>query len=220
MALPDRARVRRILDLGTGTGCLLLAALTEFPSAFGVGVDRAERAANLARANAKRLGLDERAAFVCGDWDDPLAGRFDLVLSSPPVHRVGCDRGADAGGGTPRAAERIGRRGGRTGWRPNRRIISSAEGTAGSRRHFRFGGWRGAGFRLSWHWQRLRGSPLPCVRTSLELPGRWFCATICLEKTIWQKAPWGESSIHCKGWPLSGRVPVPLYGTRLIKARQ
>ncbi len=84
VALPDRARVRRILDLGTGTGCLLLAALTEFASAFGVGLDRAERAAHLARANARRLGLDERAAFVCCDWDDPLDGRFDLVLSNPP----------------------------------------------------------------------------------------------------------------------------------------
>ena len=83
-ALPDRARVRRILDLGTGTGCLLLAALTEFPWAFGVGVDRAEGAARLARDNARRLGLDDRGAFVCGDWDDPLDGRFDLVLSNPP----------------------------------------------------------------------------------------------------------------------------------------
>ena len=76
--------VRRILDLGAGTGCLLLAALTEFPQAFGIGVDRAAGAAALARQNAERTGLASRAAFVCGDWAAPLQGRFDLVLSNPP----------------------------------------------------------------------------------------------------------------------------------------
>lgn len=83
-AFPDVARVRRILDLGTGTGCLVLAALTEFQSAFGVGVDRVEAAARLARDNAVRLGLDDRAVFLCGDWDDALREPFDLVLSNPP----------------------------------------------------------------------------------------------------------------------------------------
>lgn len=83
-ACPDRGRVRRILDLGTGTGCLLLAALSEFPGATGVGVDRVPEAAALARANATSLGLAERAHFVAADWAAPLAGRFDLVLSNPP----------------------------------------------------------------------------------------------------------------------------------------
>ncbi len=83
-SLPDRSRVLSILDLGTGTGCLLLAALTEFPAAWGLGVDRAIAAAMLAARNAARLGLAGRAAFLCGDWDHALAGPFDLVLSNPP----------------------------------------------------------------------------------------------------------------------------------------
>jgi release factor glutamine methyltransferase len=75
---------RRVLDLGTGTGCLLLAVLSERPDAFGVGVDLSPDAARLARANASALGLQARAAFLCGDWAAALAGRFDLVLSNPP----------------------------------------------------------------------------------------------------------------------------------------
>jgi release factor glutamine methyltransferase len=88
-ALPDRARVRRILDLGTGTGCLLLAALSEFPAAFGIGTDRSAAAATLARDNAAMLGMADRAAFVCTDWAGALAGRFDLILSNPPYIRSG-----------------------------------------------------------------------------------------------------------------------------------
>lgn len=83
-AFPDRAQVRRILDLGTGTGCLLLAALREFPAASGIGTDRVPEAAALARDNARRLGLAARARFLAADWAAPLAARFDLVLSNPP----------------------------------------------------------------------------------------------------------------------------------------
>ncbi len=84
---PDRGAVRRVLDLGTGTGCLLLAALSELPEAFGIGVDRAPEAAALARLNAGQLGLDLRAAFVVGDWAAALHGHFDLVLCNPPYVR-------------------------------------------------------------------------------------------------------------------------------------
>jgi release factor glutamine methyltransferase len=83
-AFQGRAAPRRILDLGTGTGCLLLAALHEFSSAFGIGVDLVPAAVRLAGRNAAALGLADRAAFLCADWAAPLAGRFDLVLSNPP----------------------------------------------------------------------------------------------------------------------------------------
>jgi release factor glutamine methyltransferase len=75
---------RRVLDLGTGTGCLLLAVLSERPAAFGVGVDLSPEAAVLAAANARRNGLDGRAAFMAGHWAESLSGGFDLVLSNPP----------------------------------------------------------------------------------------------------------------------------------------
>jgi release factor glutamine methyltransferase len=71
-----------ILDLGTGSGALLLAALDCWPAAFGVGVDRSEAAARVARGNAQRLGIP--AAFVVGDWATALDARFDLVLANPP----------------------------------------------------------------------------------------------------------------------------------------
>ena len=74
----------RVLDLGTGTGCLLLAVLSEHPGAFGVGVDLSPEAAALAARNAAGNGLAQRATFLAGSWADSLHGRFDLVLSNPP----------------------------------------------------------------------------------------------------------------------------------------
>ena len=82
--LPDRERAYRVLDLGTGSGCLLLALLSELPAAVGIGVDIAPGAVAAARGNAIRLGLSTRAEFVLGDWAGPLAGEFDLVVANPP----------------------------------------------------------------------------------------------------------------------------------------
>jgi release factor glutamine methyltransferase len=83
-AFPERNAVQRILDLGTGTGCLLLAALHEFPAAYGIGVDSAPAAASLAQHNATLLGLAPRAAFFAGDWAAALDAKFDLILCNPP----------------------------------------------------------------------------------------------------------------------------------------
>lgn len=79
---PDRQAVRRILDLGTGTGCLLIAALTEFSAAHGVGVDIFAPAAALARRNA--AAHQARALFLVGHWADALVQKFDLILANPP----------------------------------------------------------------------------------------------------------------------------------------
>jgi release factor glutamine methyltransferase len=81
---PDATQPRAILDLGTGTGALLLAALTEFPAAFGIGTDISPAAAALAAHNAETLGLTPRAAFLAADWAAPLHARFDLILCNPP----------------------------------------------------------------------------------------------------------------------------------------
>jgi release factor glutamine methyltransferase len=75
---------KRMLDLGTGSGALLLAALSEFSSAFGIGADRSFPALAIAAANAARLGFGGRAAFLQADWGQPLAGSFDLILCNPP----------------------------------------------------------------------------------------------------------------------------------------
>jgi release factor glutamine methyltransferase len=73
-----------ILDLGTGPGTLLLAALDQWPSARGVGIDASEHALAIARRNAVRLGASDRAEFRLGDWAEGLDRRFDLILCNPP----------------------------------------------------------------------------------------------------------------------------------------
>jgi release factor glutamine methyltransferase len=85
----DRQRPYRVLDLGTGSGCLLLALLSELPEAVGIGVDCTGGAAVAARDNAVALGLAARAGFVVGDWAAAIIGRFDIVVANPPYIATG-----------------------------------------------------------------------------------------------------------------------------------
>ncbi len=83
-ALPDRAAKLRLLDLGVGSGCLLLSLLHELPHASGVGIDRSARALVVARQNARALDLAGRAELRAGDWGEGIEEVFDIVVSNPP----------------------------------------------------------------------------------------------------------------------------------------
>lgn len=74
----------RVLDLGTGSGCILLTLLAEWPDATGLGIDASPGALAVARRNADALGLTGRATLAQGDWASGLAGPFDLIVSNPP----------------------------------------------------------------------------------------------------------------------------------------
>jgi release factor glutamine methyltransferase len=82
--IPDRNGKIAILDLGTGTGCLLLALMSELPQAIGVGIDIDAAARDLAAANAVALGLSARTAFQRGDWARDISAQFDVIVSNPP----------------------------------------------------------------------------------------------------------------------------------------
>ncbi len=84
VAASGDGRPLRLLDLGTGTGCILITLLAELPQAHGVGTDIAADALVLAEANARRLGVSDRASFIASDWCDAVGGEFDLILSNPP----------------------------------------------------------------------------------------------------------------------------------------
>lgn len=84
-----RAEPLRVLDLGTGTGCLLLALLRELQAAQGLGIDASAGAVAVAAANAAALGLADRARFRTGSWGDGLSERFDIVLCNPPYIPAG-----------------------------------------------------------------------------------------------------------------------------------
>ena len=87
--MPGRTEPWRILDLGVGSGCLLLTLLREFPNARGVGMDASSAALAVAAANAEALGVGARVSLVRDDWQQPgwagrLSGPFDLLVSNPP----------------------------------------------------------------------------------------------------------------------------------------
>lgn len=83
-AIPDRGAPLRIVDFGTGSGCLLLSLLHELPHATGLGVDASPAALAIARGNAERLGLAGRADFRQGDWGAGIDEPFDILISNPP----------------------------------------------------------------------------------------------------------------------------------------
>jgi release factor glutamine methyltransferase len=88
-AIPDRKTPLTVLDLGTGTGALLIALLSEYPEATGVGVDLSPGALAVAKANAEAHGVGDRAAFRQGSWADGVQGPFDLIMSNPPYIEQG-----------------------------------------------------------------------------------------------------------------------------------
>ncbi len=81
-------RPRRLLDLGTGSGCLVLALLSELPDVCAIGVDRSLEALSIAQANSERLGLSSRISWLCSDWASALDGSFDIIISNPPYIAV------------------------------------------------------------------------------------------------------------------------------------
>jgi release factor glutamine methyltransferase len=118
--LGDRNAPLRILDLGTGTGCLLLALLSECPAAAGIGVDIAPGAVMTARINAASLGFGARTQFFVGDWGSALLGPFSVIVANPPYIPSGALEGlpAEVGHHDPRLALD----GGEDGLAPYRRI--------------------------------------------------------------------------------------------------
>jgi len=84
-----RGRPLSILDLGTGSGVILLSLLSELPKATGVAVDISPGALRVSLRNVSRLGLSERVRLVRGDWGSSLAGGFDIIVSNPPYIKTG-----------------------------------------------------------------------------------------------------------------------------------
>jgi release factor glutamine methyltransferase len=113
----EKAGPRRILDLGTGPGTLLLAALDQWPRATGLGIDASETALGYARRNAARLGLSARSDFRKGDWADGVDERFDLILCNPPYVESGADLPRDV-----------------ADWEPPEALFAAADGLSEYRR--------------------------------------------------------------------------------------
>lgn len=83
----DKKPPKKIIDFGTGTGCLLLTLLSEFKEAEGVGVDKSKGAILVAEENSKKLELAKRVSFVVSNWGENVKGEYDLIISNPPYIR-------------------------------------------------------------------------------------------------------------------------------------
>jgi release factor glutamine methyltransferase len=108
---------KRVLDLGTGPGTLLLAALDQWPGATGLGVDSSETALGYARRNAEALGLGARAEWRLGDWGEGMEERFNLILCNPPYVESGADLPRDV-----------------AQWEPAEALFAAADGLSEYRR--------------------------------------------------------------------------------------
>jgi release factor glutamine methyltransferase len=117
-AIAHRKATPRILDLGVGTGCLLLTLMAELPQARGVGTDRSEAALACARANAEALGLADRVELCQTSWADGVEGGFDLILTNPPYIPAG-----DLAGLAPEVRA----------WEPSSALVGGADGLAAYR---------------------------------------------------------------------------------------
>ena len=82
--ISDKSANIRILDLGTGSGCLLLSVLSEFPRATGIGVDISPEALEVARRNGQNLGFAARTEWMLCHWGEGVCGTFDIIISNPP----------------------------------------------------------------------------------------------------------------------------------------
>ncbi len=103
----------KMLDLGTGTGCILLSCLAGMPFAAGIGTDISEAALTVASENADSLGLASRARFQCANWFQGVTGRFDLIVSNPPYIAE-----AEVAGLAPEVRE----------WEPRRALTPGGDG--------------------------------------------------------------------------------------------
>lgn len=94
-AFPDRGQALNVLDLGTGSGCLLIAFLRNYPRACGLGVDHSSTALTWAKSNAERLGVAMRSEWREGDWASALPGTYDVIFSNPPYLRIDEEAGLE-----------------------------------------------------------------------------------------------------------------------------
>lgn len=92
-AMPDKQRSFKMLDLGTGSGCLLLSLLREYRMAYGTAADISEAALSTAQQNAEHAEVAERARFVQSDWFERIEGTYGLIITNPPyITSSDCDQ--------------------------------------------------------------------------------------------------------------------------------